>query len=315
MTTQTKLSSNLSTTERIAQLHSQLDKQQQGLIRGIVKGSVKSWVDAEKVSGLTFLSESKNEKPFNPFHLKAAIGELKTSLANDILHPPATVIPPKENSLTGEKLDAHIEDEFTLIPSLRNNPTLKYVPYQERAVAALLRGFFKDNYYGQGLNARTQSGKTFIFGSLIRELYDRRFTPLMECLSAYPVLVITKAPVVEQTRRRLDKYFGLKNGRDVDVTNIDKLRAGYGDYFLREDIVVRDGESEKELSWIEPTSPSLIVLDEAQSVKNITSEQSIIFQKFNELDGEAHRILYSSATMFTRVVEAKAFAVSTRLKF
>lgn len=314
MSTINKLSSNLSVTERLSQLHSQLDRQSKDILRGLAKGKINSWAEAEKGSGLVFPAELTN-KPFNPHHLKSAILLLKEQIKEELLRPPAPSPTSKTDTDTGETVDAVIDDEFTIIPSLRNNPSVRYVAYQERAVASLLRGYITHSYSGQALNARTQSGKTYIIGSLIRELYDRRFPALTDCLSPYPVLVITRASVVEQTRRRLDNCFGLKNGRDVDVTNIDKMRSGYGDYFLREEVVVRDGDSEVELSWIEPTSPALIVLDEAQSVKNINSTQSRIFQKYNELDGENHRILYSSATMFTRVIESKCFAVSTRLKF
>ncbi len=57
-----------------------------------------------------------------------------------------------------------------------------------------------------------------------------------------------------------------------------------------------------------------MVWDECQTLKNEDSDQSKRAQAYNNLDGEYYQI-FSSATPFTRVCEAKCFAVSTRLQY
>jgi len=131
----------------------------------------------------------------------------------------------------------------------------------------------------------------------------------------YPVVFVTRASIVEQTERVLRDQFGLKLGTEVDVTNIDQFRCKFGEQFVKEKIL-RVGDTESVVfEWNPMNAPGLLIIDESHGVKNIESTQSRIFQAFNELDGERHRQIHSSATLFTRVIEAKCFAVATRLKW
>jgi len=61
--------------------------------------------------------------------------------------------------------------------------------------------------------------------------------------------------------------------------------------------------------------PALIILDEAHCVKNIDSTQSRIIQAYNDIREDNHYSLYASATLWTRVIETKCFAVATRLEW
>lgn len=304
---------------------SPLDKQQRQVLKEFVSEKLSSWRDLYKYSGLGEVVgyREQDNTPFTAFYIKELFKQLKQNetftlkLGKSI---PENEQPEQPQSPAEPILDIpdkEVVDTYTHIPSLADNPTIKHVLYQERATSALLRGYLKHNYYGQALNSRTQSGKTYIIGALVRELYERGWEPLANSISLYPVIYLTRASVVEQTERRMKKCFGLNPGKhpSIDVTNIDQMRCKFGEHFIKEVIRVVDGEEIFYYEWNEHTSPALLIIDEAQSVKNIESTQSKIIQSFNELDGERHRLLLSSATLFTRVIESKVLAVSTRLQF
>lgn len=306
---------------------SPLDKQQRQVLKEFVSEKLSNWRDLYKYSGINEVVgyREQDNTPFTAYYIKELFKQLKQNETFTLkIATPTTstaASKPKQPLPSAEPVfdtpDKDIQDEYTSIPSLANNPTIKHVPYQERATSALLRGYLKYNYYGQALNSRTQSGKTYIIGALVKELYERGWPPLRDSISLYPVIYLTRASVVEQTERRMKKHFGLNPGKhpSIDVTNIDQMRCKFGEHFIKEVIRVVDGEEIFYYEWNEHTSPALLIIDEAQSVKNIDSTQSKIMQSFNELDGERHRVLFSSATLFTRVIESKCFAVSTRLQF
>jgi hypothetical protein len=165
---------------------------------------------------------------------------------------------------------------------------------------------------GQLLLAGVGMGKTWIFGGVLRRLRDIEFHKQVGCVSPWAYVVITKASIVEQTRRVLSQQFNLHHPKDVFVINIDQLRSKFGELFVEEKIKIENGEEHVEWIWRPMLYPCVIIWDECQQLKNVTSTQHKIASSFNDLDNTFQ--IFSSATPFTRVCEAKVFAVSTRIK-
>lgn len=207
-------------------------------------------------------------------------------------------------------------DDYPPLASLKGNPRIKYQPFQNKAASQLLDKILVEKRRGLLLQAPVGSGKTFIYGAVIKELWDRQWLPLTKTFSPFPIVIVTKATVVEQTERVMMDDFKLKLGAQVDVTNYDQLRSRFGEQFIEERTKHSYGDVEIYFVWKPLMAPTLIVWDEAQSLKNTESTQSKIAQAYNEIDDmfETYQ-LFTSATPFTRVIEAKAFVVSTRLNF
>ncbi len=165
---------------------------------------------------------------------------------------------------------------------------------------------------GQLLLAGVGTGKTWIFGGLLRRLRDIDFHKKVGCVSPWPYIVVTKASIVEQTKRVLEREFSLKHPHDVLVINIDQLRSKFGELFLSEELIIENGEEHTKWVWRDMLYPCVIIWDECQILKNVTSTQHQIGSSYNELDNTWQ--VFSSATPFTRVCEAKCFCVSTRIK-
>jgi len=313
----------------------QLSRQERTTITDFASfGRIKNWNDFKRATGIT-APETLLQRELSVDAIREAFGILKqqiekgqdenklaanTNSNHDLSIKQSSRTPTEPSTQSGESSitdskTKHINDEFSIIPSLRHNPKVQYNHQQELAAAWIVRGFMSCGYPAIGFPWPVGTGKTYVFSAVLAELYRREFRPLMESVALYPACVVTRASIVEQTKRVLSDEFGLVIGKQVDVTNIDQLRSKFGENFLKEEIEIRDGIEHVVYKWIEPLSPAIIILDESQSVKNVDSAQSQIMQAYNELNGEDHRILFSSATMFTRVVESKCFAVSTRLEW
>lgn len=330
-----KKTANLTPEQQRALLLKQLGKQERQTLSDFTTfGRIHNWSDFTKVSGLRPPPQSA-AKEISVAAIREAfeiirkeINDNTTSHTNtesstDVL--PTVLSQQKAGHTQSDHGDTqrrvvtpeerYPEDEFSVIPSLRSNPRVQYNKQQERAAADIVRRLMVHNHYAVGFPWPVGTGKTYVFAAVIAELYRRGWKVLQDSMALYPVVVVTRATIVEQTARVLRDEFGLQLGKQVDVTNIDQMRCKFGENFLKENIRNIDGIETVEYEWIPPLAPALIVLDEAQAVKNPDSTQSQIFQKFNELDGEDHRILFSSATLMTRVIETKVFAVATRLEW
>jgi hypothetical protein len=164
-------------------------------------------------------------------------------------------------------------------------------------------------------------GKTIILGEIIAKLQERNYT--QGSVSPWPYIYITKANIVEQTKRDLEIFFGLKHPSNIFVTNIDSLRSKAGELWVDENLYVEGGEEHYEWKWRPFVNPVVLIWDECQSLKNSTSEQHKIACALNDfvlehLKENHHQVskllqIFASATPFTRVSEAKCFAVSTRV--
>ena len=314
-----KLTSNLNAEETKALLLKQLEKQRRFAVTDRALGKITTWAQFTTSTGFAVPAEYQQwevtaELINKIFAQKVAELDAPAVVVPEVKPEPVSA-PAKVEVQAPEETYETTDDDYSEIPSLRSNPLVNYEPFQERAAAIIVRNFLKHNHYACALNSRAGSGKTFILSGVIRELYRRNWHVITESLSMYPVVFVTRASIVEQTERVLRDQFGLKLGTEVDVTNIDQFRCKFGEQFVKEKIL-RNGDSESVVfEWNPLNAPGLLIIDESHGVKNIESTQSRIFQAFNELDGERHRQIHSSATLFTRVVEAKCFAVATRLQW
>ncbi len=319
-----KKSTSLNVNQRQVIFLKQLDKQKRSTLSDFQFGKIKTWDDYTRLSGLSpdpsLLAVAPDYKSIKTaFDIKIAAVKAGEELLEVSPHKGATtdlIINNGQPTIDPvQPIEEHgrEEDEFSVIDCLRNNSSVIYNKHQEAAAATIVRNLIRHNLHGQGLNARVGSGKTFILGAVLRELWERQWQPLMESIASYPVLYVTRASIVEQTERVLYRKFGLRPVCQVAVTNIDQLRASYGERFIHEKIVVEYGVEHVIYQWLPLVSPSLIILDEAQGVKNIDSKQSRLFQAYNEVE-DAH-LICASATLFTRVIESKVMAVATRLEW
>jgi len=162
----------------------------------------------------------------------------------------------------------------------------------------------------------TGTGKTWMAGAILRRFADLDYAN-GRTMSHIPYLYVTRASIVVQTERVLERDFSL-GLESLSVINIEQLRAQAGRFWLRREQVVVGGEEEEKWTWKKNIQPAVIVWDECQALKNPGSQQHQIACALNEM-GRLYqpKQIFVSATPFTKVSEAKCFAVSTHksLKF
>lgn len=162
------------------------------------------------------------------------------------------------------------------------------------------------------LRAGVGTGKTFILAAVLRQLEDMKIRQHYKILSPWPIVWITRASIVEQTRRVCSDLFGLDTTTTVQVINIEQLRAKFGDWMIAWETIVKGGEEHITCKWKYRIHPFIFVVDECQLAKNEDSTQSKIIQMIAEIPiSEPVIMICSSATPFTRVIESKYFAINT----
>ncbi len=182
--------------------------------------------------------------------------------------------------------------------------------FQRKSSAELLNGILHQNKHGQFLIAAAGSGKTYSIGAVLRRLIDISWHK-KNTMSPWPIIYVTKASVVTQTQRVLEKDFQIDTRNEVTVLGIDQLRARFGAMFVKEQMTIVAGEEHVKYVWTPMINPKLIVWDEAHSLKNHTSKQHRIALSYSELP-DTYQI-FSSATPAARVSEFKAFTVAARI--
>lgn len=156
------------------------------------------------------------------------------------------------------------------------------------------------------------NGKTFVAAAVVRKLIDENF--FKDCRSPWPVLWITRASIVEQTSRVCRELFGLCPHTECIVINVEQLRAKFGEYMVDCSTIVKGGEEHIIWQWREKFHPMMFIIDECQFAKNDDSTQAKIISAISEINPiEMVRLLFMSATPFTRVLEAKYFAVNCHM--
>lgn len=203
-------------------------------------------------------------------------------------------------------------EEHEKLPESPNQKCYLY-PFQERSAAALYYNITQRGFRGQYLEAGTGLGKTFIIGALEDRLRNLKFGN-GHTFSPWPVLYITRSSIVEQTERVLRDKFRLDIVNGIRVINIEQMRATLGKLYVNAQPVVEYGVEHIKWVWSEGILPIRLYIDEAHAVKNLSSQQSQIFQAYNDALNEHTHQIFFSATPYTRVCEGKCFAVATRMR-
>lgn len=209
-------------------------------------------------------------------------------------------------------------EEITFdLPELEANPKVRPFGFQVRKTKELLNNFLHKKHRANVLLSQTGSGKTFMLGAMVKAMFRLGF--FKDYVGMWPVLYVTKAPIVTQTEKVMENQFGL-NGRQVHVTNIEQLRSQLGKIFIAEQTVVVQGQEHIIFKWRPRALPRLVIWDESQILMNIDSTQSKIAQALNDINEvthgqEANKVIqvFSSATPFMRLAHTKCFAVAARI--
>lgn len=201
------------------------------------------------------------------------------------------------------------------LPELEAKYPVTLFKFQTKAVRELKHKLLVREHRAALLQAGVGTGKTFIYGALLAELWQTGYFE-GKTFSPWPALVITKASIIEQTRRVLETHFKLCPKRQFRVLNYDALRSGKGlDTVMELKKEVINGEPVKAYKWKKFLHPLVVIIDECQSAKNEESTQSQIIQNLSEVDDPNLKIVFSSATPFTRVSEAKYFCVNLKMQY
>ena len=198
------------------------------------------------------------------------------------------------------------------IPLLKNEKAFLFW-FQKKACKEGLAHVNELKHRAAYLVAAAGVGKTFIYFAWIARLKAANYH-VGKTLTPWPYVVVTKASVVEQTRRVAKEFWGFTE-RDVLIVGIDQLRSEFGKRFVKEKITIIDGESSCKWIWNNNLYPIVIIWDEAHSLKNTGSTQSKIGQSYNEIPDDNTFQLFVSATPGTKVDEFKCFSVATRVPY
>lgn len=294
--------------------------------------AIKTWGDVYKYEGMLeadIKATHKDtwQKELTYAELKAHCQELLDKLERSISGTPEpiviatpkgeTITVPVAKVVTSQPEVKAVEQEVKLTAAddygyVRSPHVSKdFFPYwfQKKEVAELLAGI-NAGMRAQLMLAATGTGKTFMAGMLVRALYDMNFH---DNKSWGPVkyLYVTRATIVEQTKRVFQKYFNLGIRQGIEILNIEQLRSRAGTMWVKDEVVVINGQEQTIWKWHQMIHPPVVLWDECQALKNEGSTQHAIAAAYNDIPDHTTQI-FISATPFTRVTEAKCFAVGTR---
>lgn len=175
----------------------------------------------------------------------------------------------------------------------------------------LLDKILKEKLRAVLMRAPAGAGKTYMVGAVVRQLFDQEW--FSDSVSPYPCVWITRASIVEQTRRVCEEEFGLDTVNEVNVINVEQLRATFGKSFMIDiKTVVEQGEEHEVYQWKRNVHPKLFIVDECQLAKNPESTQSKIIYALSALENIT--IIFVSATPWIRVADAGYFACNTHME-
>lgn len=203
-----------------------------------------------------------------------------------------------------------VDNDYLLPATTREHKDLIRYWFQRKAAKECYDAIVHEDKRALQIIAAAGYGKTFIAGALACRLVDMQFT---KGKSYGPVkfLYVTKNSIVEQTKRVFEKMFSLGVKDGFEVINYEQLRSKAGQLWVREKVLIIGGEEQITWEWRPMMNPVVIFWDENHSLKNYTSTQHKIACQFNEIVTPTYQV-FISATPYTRVSEAKCFAVATR---
>ena len=151
-------------------------------------------------------------------------------------------LPRKINSKRGKETSSAIQEDLEGVSNSlgedvevpARNPLQKCTlyPFQEREAKKIWNHLIHKGNSGAMLRMNVGDGKTFVFGQVCRWLHDSGWVEKHKGFAIFPVVVLTKATIVEQTSRDLEDEFGLKVPEEVLVINYDSLRASFGKTYI-----------------------------------------------------------------------------------
>ena len=181
--------------------------------------------------------------------------------------------------------------------------------FQKKAIKELYDKIVKEKRTGVLLLSGTGTGKSYMLAGLVRRLLDCEYEQ-GKTFSHIPYLYIGKSTILEQIGRVFKNFYDIVPNADVEVINIEQLRSGAGQFWVRNEVKMQGGEEVDSWFWKKGIQPCVVLFDESQGAKNSGSTQTKIIYAYNNIPNNAC-LVSISATPFTRVSEAQAFAVST----
>jgi hypothetical protein len=271
--------------------------------------TIKTWKDVYHAQGMS--DEDIRTKgvfvnaPLSYKELQDYLTGLQQELEQRFKRPPP-ILQPLVESKTQEPVEK-LKD-YGFVPS----PNERFFPYwfQKKLIVEVVDDILKNDMRGQTVLSSTGTGKTFMAGGIVRRLVDVGFAD-NKTYGAVKYLYVTRASIVEQTKRVFEKFFNLGIKDSVEILNIEQLRSRAGAIWVKENMQIVDGAEVWTWEWRKMMNPVVILWDECQALKNEGSSQHKIGVAFNNLKTPTYQI-FISATPYTRVCEAKCFAVSTR---
>jgi len=181
--------------------------------------------------------------------------------------------------------------------------------FQKKAIKELYDKIVKERKTGVLLLSGTGTGKSYMLAGLVRRLLDDNYEH-MKTFSHIPYLYIGKTTILPQISRVFKTGYDIQANVDVEVINIEQLRSGAGEFWVKNEVKMQGGEEVDDWKWKRNIQPCVVLFDESQGAKNSGSTQTKIIYAYNNIPNNAC-LVSISATPFTRVSEAQAFAVST----
>jgi hypothetical protein len=236
-----------------------------------------------------------------------SVAETKSNVNLEVL--------PKDESIITKQLEEKKEELGREVNyGLEKSPNEKGFLYwfQKKAAAEILVKI-KEGKKGILLLAGTGTGKTYIIGAVARRLWDSDYHE-GKTFSHIPYIYVTRVSVVPQASRVFSFVFNVSPVNDCEIFNIETLRSKGGEYWIIEtkQEKVEGGELKVwyTYKWKPNIQPCVFFFDESQAAKNSYSVQHQVVSAYNDLRSNVC-LISISATPFTRVSEAKVFAVST----
>ena len=198
-------------------------------------------------------------------------------------------------------------NDYGLHPSPRESANHYW--FQKKAIKELYQKIAKEHKTGVLLLSGTGTGKSFMLAGLVRRLMDDEYEQ-GKTMSHIPYLYIGKTTILPQIERVFRNFYDIAPNADVEVINIEQLRSNAGQFWVKNEPLMKGGVEVDNWKWKRAINPCVVLFDESQGAKNAGSTQTKIIHAYNNIAINAC-LVSISATPFTRVSEAQAFAVST----